>query len=126
VTEPGDATSGTGGYVAVDGLALYYEIVGAGDPLVVIPGGLMTIGMLGPLLPALARSRRVIAIEPQAHGHTADVDRPLTYEQMAAMGNLSRAQLAVLPATTHFAILQHPDLPPIVDRFLGAPTPGAC
>jgi pimeloyl-ACP methyl ester carboxylesterase len=38
---------------------------------------------MGPLLPGLAKSRQVIAMEQQGHGHTADVDRPLTYEQMA-------------------------------------------
>jgi pimeloyl-ACP methyl ester carboxylesterase len=62
---------------------MYYEIQGAGEPLVVIPGGLMTIDMMGPLLPSLATTRRVIAVEPQGHGHTADTDRPLTYEHMA-------------------------------------------
>ena len=57
--------------------------MGTGEPLVVIPGGLMTIDMMGPLLPSLAKTRQVIAVEPQGHGHTADIDRPLTYEQMA-------------------------------------------
>src|SRR5262249_5629129 len=41
------------------------------------------IAMMGPIVLALARSRQVIAIEPQAHGHTADIERPLTYEQLA-------------------------------------------
>ena len=62
---------------------MYYEIHGAGSPLVLIPGGLMTIDMMGALLPSLAKTRQVIAVEPQGHGHTADIDRPLTYEQMA-------------------------------------------
>ena len=70
-------------YADVNGIQMYYEVHGTGDPLVVIPGGLMTIAMMGPLVSALAPSRQVIAIEPQAHGHTADIDRPLTYEQMA-------------------------------------------
>ncbi len=43
----------------------------------------MTIDMMGPLLPSLAKTRQVIAVEPQGHGHTADIDRPLTYEHMA-------------------------------------------
>jgi pimeloyl-ACP methyl ester carboxylesterase len=76
-------THGTGSYAPVNGLEMYYEIQGAGEPLVVIPGGLMTIDMMGPLLPSLATTRRVIAVEPQGHGHTADTDRPLTYEHMA-------------------------------------------
>ncbi len=264
------AADRNGGYASVDGLDLYYEVHGTGDPLVVVPGGLMTAAMMAPLVSALARSRRVIAIEPQAHGHTADADRPLTYERLAddtvgliahlgleradvlgfsvgggvalqaairhpeavrklvvvsgtfrgdgefpevrafaaafapdlpalaplrdaylaaspnpagweslvakmrqllaaeydwsaqvaaiasptlvvvgdadtlpvahaaelfrllggdtaaaAMGRLSKARLAVLPATTHFALVQHPDLPSIVARFLDAPTPEA-
>jgi len=71
------------GYAPVNGLDLYYEIRGTGDPLVLLPGGLMTIALMGPIVPELAKSRQVIAVEPQAHGHTADIDRPLTYEQMA-------------------------------------------
>ena len=43
----------------------------------------MTIDLMGPLLPGLAASRQVIAVEQQGHGHTADIDRPITYEQMA-------------------------------------------
>jgi len=43
----------------------------------------MTIAMMGQLVPSLASTRQVIAVELQAHGHTADIDRPLTYEQMA-------------------------------------------
>lgn len=78
-----DVLDGTGRYAAVNSLNLYYEIHGTGDPLVVIPGGTMTIAMMGPLVSALAQSRQVIAIEPQAHGHTADIDRPLTYEYLA-------------------------------------------
>jgi pimeloyl-ACP methyl ester carboxylesterase len=38
---------------------------------------------MGPLLPGLASTRRVVAVEQQGHGHTADIDRPITYEQMA-------------------------------------------
>src|SRR5437588_4076614 len=75
---------GRGSYAEVHGLTMYYEIHGAGFPLVLLHGGLSAIGTsFGKLLPALARSRRIIAIEQQAHGHTADIDRPLTYQQMA-------------------------------------------
>jgi pimeloyl-ACP methyl ester carboxylesterase len=71
------------GYAQVDGLNMYYEIHGSGRPLVLLHGAYMTIDMMGPILPGLARTRRVIAVEQQGHGRTADVDRPLTYEQMA-------------------------------------------
>ena len=76
-------TAGAGRHAAVNGLRLYYEVHGTGQPLVLIPGGLMTIAQMGTVVPSLAQTRRVIALEPQAHGHTADVDRPLTYEQLA-------------------------------------------
>src|SRR4029450_564829 len=72
-----------GRYAPVNGLNLYYQVHGTGDPLVIIPRGTMTVAMMGPLVSALSQSRQVIAIEPQAHGHTADVDRPLTYEHLA-------------------------------------------
>ncbi|MCZ4557573.1 pimeloyl-ACP methyl ester carboxylesterase [Rhodococcus sp. PvR044] len=75
---------GEGRYAAINGLELYYEIHGTGRPLVLIHGGLDTIdSAFGTLLPELAKTRQVIAVELQAHGHTADIDRPLRYELMA-------------------------------------------
>lgn len=73
-----------GSYAEVHGLKMYYEIHGEGFPLVLLHGGLSAIGTsFGKVLPGLAGGRQVIAIEQQAHGHTADIDRPLSYEQMA-------------------------------------------
>jgi pimeloyl-ACP methyl ester carboxylesterase len=71
------------GYAPVNGLQMYYEIHGEGSPLVVLHGAFMTIELMGALIPGLARGRQVIAVELQGHGHTADVDRPLTYEGLA-------------------------------------------
>jgi pimeloyl-ACP methyl ester carboxylesterase len=71
------------GYAPVNGLQMYYEIHGSGEPLVLLHGAYMTIGSFGPLLPALAERRRVIAVEFQGHGHTADVDRPMTYDSLS-------------------------------------------
>jgi pimeloyl-ACP methyl ester carboxylesterase len=71
------------GYAPVNGLSMYYEIHGDGRPLILLHGAYMTIDMMGPLLPGLARHRQVVAVEQQGHGRTADIDRPLTYEQMA-------------------------------------------
>ncbi len=72
------------GYAPVNGLRMYHEIHGAGRPLVLLHGALSAIGTsFGKVLPSLAKTRQVIAVEQQAHGRTADIDRPLTYEQMA-------------------------------------------
>src|SRR5262245_17830769 len=71
-------------YASVNGLKLYYEIHGSGRPLVLLHGGLSTIETsFSKVLPAFAQTRQVIAIEQQAHDHSADIDRPLTDEQMA-------------------------------------------
>jgi pimeloyl-ACP methyl ester carboxylesterase len=76
-------TAAQTGYASVNGLNMYYEIHGAGQPLVVLHGSFMTIELMGKLVPELARSRQVIAVEFQGHGHTADIDRPITYEHLA-------------------------------------------
>jgi pimeloyl-ACP methyl ester carboxylesterase len=73
-----------GNYVSVNGLELYYEIHGTGQPLVLLHGAFSAIGTsFGNVLPQLAETRQVIAFEMQAQGHTADLDRPLSMEQMA-------------------------------------------
>jgi pimeloyl-ACP methyl ester carboxylesterase len=74
----------TGQYATVNGLRMYYEVHGSGFPLVLIHGGGSTIETtFGRILPALAASHQVIAVEMQAHGRTADIDRPLRFEQDA-------------------------------------------
>lgn len=80
----GAAAQDAGKYADVNGLRMYYEVHGDGFPLVLIHGGGSTIETtFGRILPALAKSHRVIAVELQAHGHTADIDRPLSFEQDA-------------------------------------------
>src|ERR1700716_2442990 len=71
------------GYAPVNGLNLYYEIHGIGEPLILLHGGLGATEMFGEILPLLSYTRRVLAVDLQAHGHTADIDRPLSYEAMA-------------------------------------------
>ena len=72
------------GYAPVNGLKMYYEIHGTGMPLVLIHGGGSTIhSTFGRVLPEFAKTRKVIAVEMQAHGHTADIDRPLSFKQDA-------------------------------------------
>jgi pimeloyl-ACP methyl ester carboxylesterase len=71
-------------YAPVNGLQLYYETRGAGRPLVLLHGGLLTIDLtFGPLLESLAASRQVIAVELQGHGRTADTGRPMTIDALA-------------------------------------------
>ena len=70
------------GFADVNGIKLYHEIHGSGEPLVLIPGGLTTIGEVQGWVQTLAKTRQVIAVEMQGHGHTADTDRPMTWTQM--------------------------------------------
>src|SRR4051812_25479490 len=71
-------------YATANGVELYYEVHGAGAPLVLLHGALGTIeSCFGALLPTLARDRHVVAVEMQGHGHTPDTDRPLTFEHLA-------------------------------------------
>jgi pimeloyl-ACP methyl ester carboxylesterase len=69
-------------YAHVNGVRLYHEIHGSGEPLIALHGGIGSLEMFGPNLAALAAHRQVIAVDLQAHGHTGDVDRPMTYEAM--------------------------------------------
>ena len=71
------------GTVNIDGLEMYYQVHGEGEPLVLIHGGLMTIEAWGPILPALAENHTVYAIELEGHGRTVDLDRPLSMQQFA-------------------------------------------
>src|SRR5947207_1096618 len=79
----GGKTKTEGHYADVNGIKLYYEIHGAGKPLVLLHGGLGAIEMFGPNLPALAQGRQLIAVDLQGHGRTADIDRPLSVALMA-------------------------------------------
>jgi pimeloyl-ACP methyl ester carboxylesterase len=83
ITDWTSQAQGTGQYADVNGINLYYEIHGAGRPLILLHGGLGSGEMFGPLLPALAASHKVVAVDLQGHGRTADVDRPISIETMA-------------------------------------------
>ena len=71
------------GYAPVNGLNLYYEMHGSGEPLILLHGGLGSTAMFGEVLPLLAKTRQVIAVDLQGHGRTADIDRPIRFELMA-------------------------------------------
>src|SRR5258706_8303945 len=74
----------TGKYANVNGLKMYYEVYGNGFPLVLIHGGGSTIGTtFGRILPVLAKTNKLIAVEMHDHGHNSDIDRPLSFEQDA-------------------------------------------
>jgi len=77
------AKAQTGGkYTHVNGIKMYYEIHGAGSPLVLLHGGGSTIyTSFGRILPALAKNHQVIAVELQAHGHTGDRNAPESFKQ---------------------------------------------
>lgn len=72
-------------YANVNGLNLYYETHGSGEPLVALHGGLHTFDLsFRTVLPWLTTNRQVIGVELQGHGHTADSDRPLTLPNFAS------------------------------------------
>jgi pimeloyl-ACP methyl ester carboxylesterase len=73
----------TGQRVDVNGMQMYYEVSGSGEPLVVLHGAYMNIKTMGEIIPALAKTHRVYALEFQGHGRTTDIARPITYQNLA-------------------------------------------
>ena len=109
------------GYISVNDLKMYYEIHGKGQPLALLHGAFSAIGTsFGQLLPGLAKTRRVIGFELQAHGHTTDIDRPLSLESMAddvaaALPQLGMEQADLFGYSMGAAValrvaLRHPEL----------------
>jgi pimeloyl-ACP methyl ester carboxylesterase len=90
------------GYADVNGLHLYYEIYGSGSPLVLLHGGMLTIDLnFATLIPTLAQTHTVIGVELQGHGRTANIDREITYPNLASdvvalLDHLGIAKAAVL------------------------------
>ena len=114
------AARGVGAYADVNGLHLYYETHGTGKPLILLHGGLGSGEMFGPILPALAADRQVIAVDLQGHGRTADIDRPLDARLMAddiaaLIGHLGLDRPDVMGyslggGVAMFTALRHPEL----------------
>lgn len=77
----------SGNYADVNGLHLYYELHGPQNsnnpPLVLLHGGFGAVEMMRGLIPELSKDRQVIALDLQAHGRTADIDRPMRFESLA-------------------------------------------
>src|SRR6185436_9683898 len=74
----------TTGYAPVNGLKMYYEIHGSGEPVVLLHGAFMAIsGDWSDWVGELSKTRKVIAVEMQGHGRTADINRDITYENLS-------------------------------------------
>lgn len=109
------------GYAPVHGMQLYWESHGeGGTPVVVVHGGFGLASSLDTLVGVLSRGRRVLAVELQGHGHTADIDRPFSYEAFgddiaAVMAHLGLDQVDLLGyslggGSVLRAAIQHPEL----------------
>ncbi|HET8936395.1 MAG TPA: alpha/beta hydrolase [Polyangiales bacterium] len=71
------------GRIDVNGIQTYYEVSGKGEPLLVLHGAHMNIQTMGEIIPVLAKTHKVYAFEFQGHGRSADIDRPITNENLA-------------------------------------------
>ena len=121
----------TEGYAPGNGLQMYWRSMGeGGTPLVVVHGGFGQVEMFGGALDRLAADRRVVFVELQGHGHTADVDRPFSYEQfgddLAALirtldlGPADLLGYSLGGGSSLRAAIQHPD---VVRRLVLVSTP---
>jgi pimeloyl-ACP methyl ester carboxylesterase len=82
-TDSTTEAKGTGQYAEVNGINLYFETHGAGRPLILLHGGLGSGEMFGPILPQLTERHKVVAVDLQGHGRTADIDRPIDVRLLA-------------------------------------------
>lgn len=82
-TMPALPTPTESGYADVNGVKIWYQTYGEGDPLVLIHGGFGTVEMFGPNIELLAQGRKVIGVDLQAHGGTGPLGRTMTYEAIA-------------------------------------------
>ena len=78
-------TPASSGYAPVNGSKVYYEVYGTGDPIVLLHGAYMTINSnWSELIPVLSKTRKVIALELDGHGHTPLSQRPFSYQTLAS------------------------------------------
>ena len=85
MTEPSTLAPNDSGYADVNGLHLYFERYGEGPPLVLLHGGMLTIDLnFATLIPHLSQTHTVIGVEAQGHGRTANIDREITYPNLAS------------------------------------------
>lgn len=78
------SADGKGFYANVNNVRLFYTVQGTGDPIILLHGGLVAAdSTFAAYVPELAKTRKVITVDLQAHGHTPDADRPMRFESMA-------------------------------------------
>ena len=114
------SSSARSGRVNANGVDYYYEIHGEGEPLLLLHGGLFSLDFFGPVLPLLAESRQVIAVDLQGHGRTTLGDRPIRLTDMGddmavLLGRLGYAQVDALGYSFGGGVafrlaVQHPEL----------------
>ncbi|HEV7745782.1 MAG TPA: alpha/beta hydrolase [Pyrinomonadaceae bacterium] len=120
MTTSPSAEQGSGKHASVNGIEMYYEIHGAGRPLVLIHGGGSTINTtFGKVLPLLRKNHMAIAVEMQEHGHTSDRNAPESFAQDAAdvaellsQLNIERADIFGFSNGGHTALelgIRHPE-----------------
>lgn len=120
------------GYAPVNGVEVYYQVYGEGEPLVLLHGGFGAIEMFGPNIAALAASHTVIGVDLQAHGRTLPFDRPMTFENLASdIAGLihylgyDKADLVGYSTGGQVALRTAIDHPEVVDRLVVISTPYA-
>src|SRR5437762_2488204 len=104
----------------VNGVELGYQLIGEGDPLILLHGGFGSVEMFGPNVAALAAGRRVIGVDLQSHGRSPAADRPMRFETMAddiaaLIANLGLEQADVMGFSLGGGValrtaIQHPDV----------------
>src|SRR5437660_5326273 len=114
----------------VNGIELGYQVVGQGEPLILLHGGFGSVEMFGPNVELLAAGRQVIGVDLQSHGRSPVADRPMRFETMAddiaaLIRNLELDRAAIMGFSLGGAVglrtaIQHPD---VVERLVLVSTP---
>src|SRR2546429_6776810 len=113
------------GVARVNGIELAYQVVGQGEPLILLHGGFGSVEMFGPNVELLAAGRQVIGVDLQSHGHSPAADRTMRFETMAddiaaLIGDLGFERATIMGFSLGGAValrtaLQHPD---VVERLV--------